>query len=78
MVSAPELKKYMDKTVSIQLNGSRKIVGILRGYDVFLNLTVDEGVEIGGYKNKEESKIQIGTAIVRGNSIVSIEVLDKI
>lgn len=29
----PELKKYMDKRVFIQLNGNRKVTGILRGSD---------------------------------------------
>ncbi len=33
--STPELKKFMDKRIFIQLNGSRKVVGTLRGYDVF-------------------------------------------
>lgn len=30
----PELKKYVDKRLYIQLNGSRKVTGTLRGYDV--------------------------------------------
>ncbi|KAK2683710.1 hypothetical protein RAB80_001656 [Fusarium oxysporum f. sp. vasinfectum] len=37
----PELKKasldlfcYLDKRLFVQLNGSRKVIGILRGYDV--------------------------------------------
>ncbi|KAL8875910.1 MAG: hypothetical protein Q9198_005798 [Flavoplaca austrocitrina] len=30
----PELKKYLDKRLFVQLNGSRKVLGVLRGYDV--------------------------------------------
>lgn len=30
----PELKKYLEKRLFVQLNGSRKVIGILRGYDV--------------------------------------------
>jgi small nuclear ribonucleoprotein G len=30
----PELKKYIDKRLFVQLNGSRKVIGVLRGYDV--------------------------------------------
>ncbi|PGH33443.1 hypothetical protein GX50_03750 [[Emmonsia] crescens] len=30
----PELKKYMEKRLFVQLNGNRKVIGILRGYDV--------------------------------------------
>jgi len=26
--------KYMDKRLFVQLNGSRKVIGVLRGYDV--------------------------------------------
>ncbi|CDR37427.1 CYFA0S01e10550g1_1 [Cyberlindnera fabianii] len=40
MVSAPELKKYMDKRVLVHLNGSRKVSGNLRGYDVCKSLSV--------------------------------------
>jgi small nuclear ribonucleoprotein G len=32
----PELKKYIDKRLFVQLNGSRKVIGVLRGYDVSL------------------------------------------
>lgn len=64
----------MDKSLSIQLNASRKIIGTLRGYDIFLNLTLDDTIQI----DKNDDKIQVGSAVVRGNSIQSIEVLDKI
>ena len=53
----PELKKYMDKRLSrespdplspcltrlaVRLNGQRVVVGILRGFDPFMNLVLDE------------------------------------
>jgi hypothetical protein len=28
------LKKYLEKRILVQLNGSRKVMGVLRGYDV--------------------------------------------
>lgn len=28
--------KYLDKRLFVQLNGSRKVIGVLRGYDVRL------------------------------------------
>ena len=31
---------------TVQLNGSRKVVGVLRGYDPFMNLVLDEAVEV--------------------------------
>ncbi|KAK7679555.1 hypothetical protein QCA50_017457 [Cerrena zonata] len=74
MVNAPELKAYLDKRISVQLNGSRKVIGNLRGYDVFLNITMGEAVE----EQKNGEVINIGTIVIRGNSIVSLEALDKI
>ena len=35
----------MEKRLFVQLNGNRKVLGILRGYDVFLNIVLDEAVE---------------------------------
>jgi len=35
----------MEKRVFVQLNGNRKVLGILRGYDVFLNIVLDDAVE---------------------------------
>ncbi|ODQ66122.1 putative small nuclear ribonucleo protein G [Nadsonia fulvescens var. elongata DSM 6958] len=71
--SLPELKRYMDKKIFIQLNGGRKVVGILRGYDAFLNITLEEAVEDQG-----DTKIQLGTAVIRGNSVVLMEALERI
>ncbi|XP_077266991.1 small nuclear ribonucleoprotein G isoform X2 [Temnothorax americanus] len=41
----PELKKYMDKKLSLKLNGGRRVVGILRGFDPFMNMVIDESEE---------------------------------
>jgi hypothetical protein len=30
----PNLVEYLDKRLFVQLNGSRKVIGVLRGYDV--------------------------------------------
>jgi len=30
----------------VQLNGQRKVVGVLRGYDPFMNIVLDEAVEV--------------------------------
>jgi small nuclear ribonucleoprotein G len=27
------------------MNGSRKVIGVLRGYDVFLNIVLDQAIE---------------------------------
>ena len=35
----------MDKRLSLKLNGGRIVVGVLRGFDPFMNLVIDEAVE---------------------------------
>lgn len=64
----------MDKKLLVQLNGSRKIIGVLRGYDVFLNLVLDEAVE----EKPNGDKVQIGQSVIRGNSVVLVEALEHI
>ncbi|KAH8929132.1 like-Sm ribonucleoprotein [Atractiella rhizophila] len=72
--STPELKKYMDKRLFINLQGNRKVSGVLRGFDIFLNLVLDEAKEETPGSGAE--KKNIGTVVVRGNSITSIETLE--
>lgn len=43
--SAPTLSGYIGKRVNVKLNGSRLVTGRLRGFDAFLNLYLEEGVE---------------------------------
>jgi len=69
----PELKKYMEKRLFVQLNGNRKVLGILRGYDVFLNIVLDDAVEEkpGGERER------LGMVVIRGNSVVMLEALER-
>ncbi|CAD0012036.1 unnamed protein product [Aureobasidium pullulans] len=57
----PELKKYLDRRLFIQLNGSRKVIGVLRGYDEKAN----------------GEKVRIGQVVIRGNSVVMLEALER-
>ncbi|CAI4038700.1 hypothetical protein SMKI_06G0460 [Saccharomyces mikatae IFO 1815] len=77
MVSTPELKKYMDKKILLNINGSRKIAGILRGYDIFLNVVLDDAMEINGEDIANNNPLGLQT-VIRGNSIISLEALDTI
>ena len=40
----PELKKYLDKEMDLKLNGNRKVSGILRGFDPFMNMVIEVSV----------------------------------
>eukprot|EP00898_Chlorokybus_atmophyticus_P006454 jgi/Chlat1/680/Chrsp104S01151 len=70
----PDLKKYMDKKLQIRLNANRSVTGVLRGFDQFMNLVLDETVE----EVSSSEKHQIGMVVIRGNSIVLIESLEKV
>ena len=70
----PDLKKYMDKRLAIKLNGNRTINGTLRGFDQFMNLVLDETVE----QVTATEQNSIGMVLIRGNSIVMIEALEKL
>ncbi|TFY82224.1 hypothetical protein EWM64_g1789 [Hericium alpestre] len=57
--SQPELKKFMDKRLFVHLQGGRKVSGTLRGYDLFLNLVIDDAVE----ESTPAQKHPIGTVV---------------
>ena len=70
----PDLKRYMDKKLAIKLNGNRHIAGTLRGFDQFMNLVLDETVEQVSATERND----IGMVVIRGNSIVTVEALEKL
>eukprot|EP00199_Chlamydomonas_sp_CCMP681_P007866 CAMPEP_0119105470 /NCGR_PEP_ID=MMETSP1180-20130426/3414_1 /TAXON_ID=3052 ORGANISM="Chlamydomonas cf sp, Strain CCMP681" /NCGR_SAMPLE_ID=MMETSP1180 /ASSEMBLY_ACC=CAM_ASM_000741 /LENGTH=75 /DNA_ID=CAMNT_0007090515 /DNA_START=151 /DNA_END=378 /DNA_ORIENTATION=+ len=70
-VQPPELKKFMDKKLSIVLNANRQVTGVMRGFDQFMNIVLDGTVDV-------KNKIDIGMVVVRGNSIITIEALEPI
>ncbi|KAL7282481.1 hypothetical protein ACG7TL_003952 [Trametes sanguinea] len=72
--SQPELKKFMDKKLFVHLQGGRKVSGTLRGYDLFLNLVIDDALE----ETNPAQKHPIGTVVIRGNSVTSMETLEAI
>merc|ERR1711953_171202 len=65
----PELKKYMDRKLSLKLNGNRNVTGILRGFDPFMNLVMDDCVEVVNAQTKN---------VIRGNSVLLMEALERI
>ena len=59
-----------DKRLKVCLNAHRTITGTLRGYDAFLNIVLED-VE------QEETGQYLGQVVVRGNSIVQLEGLER-
>uniref|UniRef100_A0A3B6AVD3 Small nuclear ribonucleoprotein G n=1 Tax=Triticum aestivum TaxID=4565 RepID=A0A3B6AVD3_WHEAT len=68
----PDLKNYSDRHL-FKLNANRVVIGTLRGFDQFMNLVVDNTVEVNG-----DEKTDIGMVVLRGNSVVMIEALEPI
>lgn len=58
----PHPHRYMDKRVMVKLNGGRVVEGTLRGFDPFMNLVVDEGVEV----RKASERVRIGVCVSIG------------
>ncbi|CAL7933741.1 unnamed protein product [Xylocopa violacea] len=64
----------MDKRLSLKLNGGRHAVGILCGFNPFMFMVIDESIE----ECKDGTKNNIGMMVIRGNSIIMLEALDRI
>ena len=73
-LSVPELKPLMNKKVNCKLNGNRMVQGLVRGYDPFMNLVLADCSQITNGKSVSD----MGTVIVRGNSIILLEALENI
>ena len=69
----PELKKFMGKRLLIKLNGNRSVCGRLSGFDVFMNLTLEEAEEV---VSSAESH-PIGMIVLRGSSVIDMAVIDQ-
>jgi small nuclear ribonucleoprotein G len=55
----------------VSLNGNRKLIGTLRGYDAFLNIVLEEVEQADG-------GAYLGQVVVRGNSVVQLEALERL
>ena len=45
----------MDKNLKIKLNGNRNVQGVLRGFDQFMNITLEDTLEL--VSSTESNKI---------------------
>jgi small nuclear ribonucleoprotein G len=70
----PDLRKFMEKRLELKLNAGRLVTGTLRGYDQFMNIVLDQATEI----RSPTEKYDIGMVVIRGNSILMWECLDKV
>jgi small nuclear ribonucleoprotein G len=72
----------MDLRVDLRINGERRIAGKLKGYDQFMNIVLDEAIELVQNKKLEGKqelvKRNLGTIVVRGQSVCLWENIDKV
>jgi small nuclear ribonucleoprotein G len=74
-----DLKNYLDKRLRIKLNANRIVTGKLRGYDQFMNLVLEEAIQINSNnENNNNENEDLGTIMIRGNSVILWECLDLI
>ena len=59
------------RVAAVKLNGNRKVIGTLRGFDQFLNIVLDESVD-------GTTKESMGMVVIRGNSIMLLEPMERI
>lgn len=71
---ATYLSRFVDQRVRTRLNGGRAVEGVLRGFDPFLNLVVDEATEL----RRDGRRIPIGCVVMRGSSIIMVEAIDSL
>ncbi|CAK8985319.1 unnamed protein product [Durusdinium trenchii] len=58
----------MEKRLDLKLTANRHVVGVLRGYDQFMNIVLDNTVEIVSPTEKNE----IGMVVIRGPSTETV------
>jgi small nuclear ribonucleoprotein G len=63
--------RIQDKRLKVSLNGKRKVVGTLRGYDAFLNIVLEDVED-------EATGQYLGQVVVRGNSVIQFEGLERV
>lgn len=73
-----DLKKYQDQKVRVKFTGGREIVGVLKGYDLLMNLVLDEVIENLRDEdgNITDQKRELGLVVIRGTALVLFSPVD--
>ena len=72
----------MDLRVDLRINAERRIAGIMKGYDQYMNIVLDEAIEIAksnsSSKEASDQNRNLGMIVIRGASVQLWENLDKV
>ena len=69
----PELKEHLGKQIRVTLDLNREIIGILVGYDHFMNLTIRNAKV---FNNKDQPPIDVPSVVIRGATVLSFEAIN--
>lgn len=64
----PDLAEYINKRLTLFLSHSRKVVGVLKGYDAFMNVVLEAATD----ETNADAPTKLGTTVIRGVSIISV------
>ncbi|MGC8631852.1 MAG: LSm family protein [Thermoprotei archaeon] len=71
-MSEPATQQLMDnsfgKTVLLVLKGGKTIRGLLKNYDIYLNVVLENAEEVGPDGKTKD----LGTIVVRGDNVIII------
>lgn len=66
-----DYEEFLDQNVTVVMKDGKYISGILRSFDQFCNVTIENGIERIIYK-LEYSEKNVGLYVIRGENVVLI------
>ena len=78
-----DLRNYMDLRVDLRMNGNRRIIGTMKGYDQYMNIVLDDAYELlkqskQSKEGKEQQNRPLGMIVIRGASVEFWQNVDKV
>ena len=61
-----------DKVVLLRLRNTKTIQGILKDFDIHMNLTLDDAEDISG-----EKPVKLGKILLRGDNVLAVSLPDE-
>ena len=61
------LKNAVDSNVLVRMKGDKDIKGVLKAFDIHMNLVLDEAEDLSG-----ENTVKLGRVIIRGDTVVYV------
>lgn len=67
----------MDKRLFIQVQGGRKVSGVLRGFDIFLNIVLDDSLDesVAGQKSPMGQIVRSGDHSLWKRTVIQSSIL---